>query len=151
MARPRDSQRQRVYDAEREVEDFDRPADGMDAPFSIHETRAFVRTITRSRWWRNRTRRFYWNVPVKDGRGRRNGGGTPDGYITMPRWSRTPMVICHELAHVATPANKAAHGRTYCGWYLALVRQFVSEEAYQQLRDALKRRRVKTAGMPKPL
>lgn len=145
---PRDFQRQRVYRAGSAVRPY-RESGFM----SLDEAKGFVESVTGSAWWRNRTLPRNWTVRVKDGRGRRSACGSHMlSYIKLPRWTREKNVILHELAHVATNPDKvSAHGREFCGWYLALVRQFLGEHQYKRLRQSMKDHGVKVGPMPKPI
>jgi len=146
----RDTQRQKVYDAENVlspggmVYDFSwRNRDGVkldrkDA-MTLDECQAFVDAMIRTRWWRNRFRdiRAIW---VRDGRGRRRAAGFRGigrGHIKLPRWSRTPHIILHEVAHVVTP-ERPAHGREYARNLLDLVVRFLGPDAGRKLRAAYK-------------
>src|SRR5258708_3127064 len=98
----RDSQRSRVYAAER----------SLPAGFAIRERgwlklarcQEYVNSITETKFWRSlrkrtRNRQWIWNkrVEVLDGRGSSSAraGGLQ---INLPRWARCRMVILHEPA-----------------------------------------------------
>ncbi len=140
----RDNQRQRVYNAERTI-----PQWGADRIDDIHALRKYVKKITKSAWYRKRMAKnadaFRWaDIEVRDGRCRRNAGGCRfNGYITMPKWSRTRLVILHEIAHVCQPRISAGHGREYCKVYLALVKKWIGKEASLALKTAFDEHGVK--------
>lgn len=159
---PRDFQKSKLYEAERRHSLFPRAEwerasnrDGYRAApaedeMNVEEMQAFVNDILRTRWFKNRYA-LNW-VTVKDGRGRRKAGGDYWGRcIKMPRWSRRPIVVLHELVHVLlNPRIHPYHGEEFCGWYLALVRRFISEDAYKELRQHMQDVGVKVGAMPKP-
>jgi len=131
----RDTQRQRVYNAERETSMWDK--DRID---NIHDVREFVGKITRSAWYRRRFK-TYSSILVKDGRRcRRAMGGF--GVINLPCWTRTRLVILHELSHAVQPPS-AWHGREFCKIYLAFVKKWMGVEAYEELKASFKARGVK--------
>lgn len=133
----RDTQRQRVYDAERKV-----PASPIGTG-SMNEIVAFVEKVVGSAWWQRRSR--VRTVICKDGRGRVNAcayGNT----IKIPRWGRSKMVVLHELAHVLNDSGGAPHGREFAAAYLALVDRFGEPEAGKQLRAAYAEKRVRWRG-----
>jgi putative metallohydrolase (TIGR04338 family) len=110
-----------------------------------------VDRITKTRWWRNREGPPF--VHVRDGRGTRFAlaydgsmvlrGEFYPASINLPRWARDPIVVLHELTHLLSPANEAAHGPTYCRNYLAVVKRFLGEEKHRQLKDSFKENGVK--------
>src|SRR4051812_8435020 len=114
----RDNQRQRVYDAERDIK-F-----GSDRLDDINLLQKYVNRITKSAWYRKRTAKnadaFRWaEIQVLDGRGRRKACGSRwSGYIKMPCWSRSVLITLHEVAHVCQPQISAGHGREFCKIYL---------------------------------
>lgn len=98
---------------------------------------AFIERVERSKWFRRTygVRKFN----VHDGRGRTSAAAWGSRNITLPRWSRTPAVILHEIAHCVTNTEHgqvgvAGHGWQYAHEYLRLVRHFMGVEAYRKLR-----------------
>jgi putative metallohydrolase (TIGR04338 family) len=139
----RDSQRSKVYKAERTLDQFYK--NGM----SIEDVREFVDKIMDSNWLNGKYPRAYVNgkVIVKDGRGRRKAGGC-FAYITMPKWSRSKLVVLHELAHSITDRQYegygvASHGREFCSIYISLIRRWMSKDVGRALKAAFKTCRVK--------
>lgn len=131
----RDTQRQRVYDAERAIQD-------VTGSMSIAECQALVDRVLASkyivqRFDRIRTGRIPARVTVEAGR---NGGlAYPQfGVIRLGRWARQPVVVLHELAHVIVGINSrtAAHGWQFTECMLVLVRRFVGPEAHDTLRES---------------
>lgn len=120
---PRDSQRQRLYDAEEELECHqtehintanETPANGM----TLQEIERFVDKAIRSAWFRRRWR-LSTTFRIGDGRGARratyqhagrwyqkNGATSyemeqvdmPDT-LKFPKWARQEIIVIHELAH----------------------------------------------------
>lgn len=144
MKRPRDSQKSKVYTAERVLQKGDQG-------WSYQETQDYVDSVTRTRWWLNRQGPPF--VYVKDGRGTSwamayDPYTTPKGEdrpatLNLPRWARDPIVVMHEMAHLLTSASEAAHGRGFCRNYLALVKRFLGQEEYVALRESFRLHRVK--------
>src|SRR5215212_239020 len=105
----RDSQRQKLYNAERiafngGIEENDAPPDYR----TVAEVQACVDHVTASDRWKalgfSHLGVFGRNsLTVKDGRGRRRGAADPfSNTIKMPKWARLRWYIMHELAHIAT-------------------------------------------------
>ena len=61
--------------------------------------------------------------------------------ITLPPWGRNPIVILHELAHVATPG--ANHQWPFVDAYLRLLRAFVGPGEAENLAFHLRAERLK--------
>lgn len=143
MSRPRDTQRARLYRAEK-------PSGGLHPRPEFdraREVQAWVNRITRSRWWRGRFPRCGW-INVKDGRGRRVACGTRywnHGEVRLPRWSRSRLVILHEVAHCVQPRGTASHGPEFARLYLDLVRRWIGPEEAARLREGMRRERVRVA------
>lgn len=134
--RPRDSQRQRLYDAERRVNH------GQDYK-SIHDCQARVDKITHSRWWKSRYGVPY-NVDVRPGRGHRHATANAMlRVIQLPLWARYDLVICHELAHLVVSSKHPAHGPKFAREMIAIVDRWMGKEAGKELRAAFKAGRVK--------
>ena len=143
MKYARDSQCSKVYKAERTLPQHSQ--NGM----SIEDVREFVDKIMDSRWLKGKypDAYEYGKVVVKDGRGRRKAGGC-HSYITMPKWSRSKMIVLHELAHAITEREcgyppVAWHGREFCSIFIALVRRWMGKDVGRDLKAAYKKYRVK--------
>lgn len=134
--RPRDSQRSRVYAAERGV-----PQGAKFKGFA--ECRAYVDGIVASGWWREK----FPHVPtveVKDGRGRRHAGGSAQHrFVTLPRWARNELIVLHELAHVVDAPNNPGHGPEFARLYLEFVREWRGESAAARLEASFEAHGVK--------
>lgn len=135
---PRDSQRSRVYKAERSggvVEGWYMP--------KVEEVRGYIARLQRQPGYQER-----WGgrkpITVHDGRRRRDAAGCPiERAVWLPRWSRYPLVICHEIAHVETPDEAPAHGEEFCGNFLFLVRLTLGRDGESALRESFDEHRVK--------
>ena len=137
----RDSQRSKVYKAERVLGDGDIRLETVD------EITAYLNKLMNSAWyqrrWPNATA-----IRVKDGRSRRRAGASRmpwGGEITMPVWSRNRYLVLHELAHIVRPVkpDMSAHDRDFCKVYLELVKHGMGREAWEKLRTSFKAHRVK--------
>lgn len=135
--RPRDTQRKRLYDAEREVRR------GQEFK-SVAEMQQYVDALLAQRWCRSR-----WggqSVEVRDGRGFRRAMCYPDGssaVIYMPLWSRCQRIVLHEVAHALAPEDAAWHGPEFAAIYLALVQREVGADAAEEMRAAFRKHRVR--------
>lgn len=140
-ARPRDSQRSRLYAAERAA--FGHAID----LFSITEVERYVERV----WSMKRVQGAFPNLGflprVDDGRGRRSACAS-DRAISVPRALRMRWVIVHELAHIIAGRefgrrNIAWHGWQFAQTYLRLARLVLGVEAETALKAQFKARRVK--------
>lgn len=142
MARPRDTQRKKLYLAE----DSLRHHPANDKLPTVPEMQAFVDKLLAEAWSRRRFGNA--NVEVHDGRGRSRAGGSRKtwrgpAWITMPTWSRSKLIVCHELAHALAGENEAAHGPEFTRRYLELVEHVLSDGAARMLRERFVQARVK--------
>ena len=130
----RDFQRSKVYAAERKMKTWYNDAVISQLPTVEWNTfLIYVRDITMTSWWKSRFGRDYYHIVVRDGRAQRRATGG-FGSIDMPRWSRSPIIICHELAHaVGNWGDK--HGPEFCERFLWIVYNQLGEEAYLDLRS----------------
>lgn len=125
---PRDFQRKRVYTAEDRC-----PAMRAEYVTDIHELRAWVKQITEHRVFLYFYPQYHASgITVLDGRGRSRALGSPRGYIKMPRWTRSKLVVLHEIAHVVSPWTEL-HGELFCQNYLTLVRYILGEPEHHAL------------------
>ncbi len=131
--RLRDQQRQRVYKAEECLKKVSKRFN------EIKDVKALFEQIFNADWFKQQFPKVQ-NYSIGDGRRRRKANGysyghnNDDGIITvrvnLPRWSRWEFIILHEIAHGLQPRNSSGHGKEFCGIYLWLVSQVMSEEAY---------------------
>lgn len=135
MKKPRDYQRQKVYDAE--IDCFGPHKERM----SLDKIRAVVK---------EQSKRL--NIPkteVRDGRGRRSACfKTWQKQLCFPKHMRSMHVVCHELAHVTTPDSVSWHGKEFCAEMLRLVSEIMTIQDARNLYLSMKKKKceiMKTA------
>ena len=156
MPENRDFQVSKVYRSEREhsawieVEPWDKPNSEVKLRLmSLDECRNYVGRINRSRWFKSRY----------NGRGRPPGykikvehqpgtswarGSYGKGWINLPAWARQELVILHELAHAMLMSGRIApHGCTFCRLYLDLIKRWMGQEAWAEMKICFKNGGVK--------
>ena len=140
--RPRDSQRKRVYESEKDAFGREYWLDEGDWVTLIGVER-FVASVTRSRWWRARGGPA--EVEVRRGRSnQRRGKAHPErAVISLPRFTWRRWYVLHELAHLLAPRRAAWHGPEFCRVYLALLDRFGHDGEGKALRAAFDARRVR--------
>lgn len=133
-ARPRDSQRARLYRAEGEVDS------GRRLP-TVERMQAYADGLLMADWFSARwgTRSF----EVRPGFGHRRATADGNGVLQMPKWARSELVLLHEISHCLTPVEFAAHGPEYAGVLLALARRSMGPATAQSLEDSFARHRVR--------
>lgn len=132
----RDSQRSKVYAAEREA--FG-PAFGKKiADGGLAALTRVVRRVESSKTWKKLLAEAGCSprpIEVLDGRGCRRAFAR--GWeIVFPVWSRTLPVVLHEMAHVARPL--ADHNWPFVEAYVRLVSRFIGVEAAANLKREFK-------------
>lgn len=142
----RDTQRSKVYRAEREAfgNNFDKFGSRIEDICDIHTY------ITKGIAVRATIKRRYANaniekILIRPGIGARMARGGEIG-LTLPKWARCEPVILHELAHtitIRTLRDIAWHGREFCEVYLNLVHFVLGQEASEALKQAFKANNVK--------
>jgi putative metallohydrolase (TIGR04338 family) len=137
--RPRDSQRAKLYEAERALPTGQRYT-------TVAECQAFIDSVLD----RKLVQRHYpnanttWRVEVRDGRGHTHATGNAyTGIIQAPTWARTQRVLLHELAHVLTPVDSAHHGWEFAACLAFLARQVMGIENEAKLLAAFKANKVR--------
>lgn len=134
---PRDSRRQRLYDAEDFI-DVRSPrlpnADAVQAFIDKVMTSAFVQ----SRWGQISIR--YEQTHGGNGRYR------PWERVIRTGKNPTQQLILHEIGHALTPGEYADHGPEYAAVLLTLVGRFGEPGHAPMLRDAYREHRVKYRG-----
>lgn len=144
MPRARDTQRAKVYRAEKAIWTEAKP-------LTMEETRAYVHLVEKTALWAE-MRRFKSPVDVGDGRGRRSAAAYASlNAITLPRWGRQPAVILHEMAHLTVSSTAAGHGPEFARAYLKLVSRFMGTAAAVKLRTAYAAQGVRVARGTKAL
>lgn len=158
--RPRDNQRQRLYDAEDTIRGR-RPSraakkhlidtqyvsgyavlvNGESKPMKAPTGEAlqqYVDAVTEAAWFQSRWGRR--KLTVRAGRGSHAGGS----HLTVsPYYRRSEAVILHEIAHCLTPNNRAWHGPEFAGILLTLVRYQMGAEHARELRESFRAGRVR--------
>ena len=145
--RPRDSQRSRLYHAERQHSRFAHPrwqggrrvSTAPDALPTIAECQAYITKITRSAWFRRHFGTYLIAVDNSQGKG---GACASRSRIYMSEYYRFPLMLLHELAHCLT-WRYADHGREYAQVYLRLVTRWLGREAGRELRALFRKERVR--------
>lgn len=130
--RPRDSQRSKLYEAERVLDGWINP-DGMPT-LSEHldDAQDWIDEVTAEAWFQRRWGRM--QVRLVPGRG---NNAMYRGRIMLSPWGRSrPYVLLHELAHVLVPNKYAGHGPEFCATYLTLVEFVLGKEAARKLRES---------------
>lgn len=140
----RDTQRQRLYDAERAagLAPLAQTIDNADLQNWVDE--ALDRRPIRSRWGIR-------SVSIRLGRGQ--GGAhysESSREIMVTREARNPGVLCHELAHALTPNDVPAHGPEFAGVCLFVVGVLLGDDERKRLLVEFRRHRVRhnRAGIP---
>ena len=140
--RVRDTQRKKVYTAERVLDDYATPTP------TVKDVERLVRRIEKSKTvqkhFPQRASRYVL-TRVADGRGRRKAC-SKGGVIAIPLWARSDRVVLHEMAHELVnwgPRPTAGHGWEFCQAYLFLVRKFMSKEAHDALKKSFKEHKVR--------
>lgn len=140
-----DSQRQAVYDWERSLPQWE-----SHGSLTLDECKALVARV----WADYLPSRAM--PPVHDGRGRRKAGGASWG-VFLPRWSRSPMVVLHEVAHALTMTSTDWHGPEFATTCLELWARSVpgfDKAAARKAGIAQRPRRVhfaQVAACPRPV
>ena len=169
MPRARDSQRQKVYDAEHALRDKLKLRKFKD----LKDAQEYVNRILSSSWYAKMFPGGRKNVTLRYSRGSSWATATSFGVINMPKtgwyWAGNNFVVLHELAHTLTPAaveanmcagspkcgmhsepwyhikTPAAHGPEFTRIYLDLIRRWMGKDAYEAMKTQYRTRRVKVA------
>jgi putative metallohydrolase (TIGR04338 family) len=145
----RDSQKQRLYDAEYAVGPF------INELGSLEAAQKYVTEVLATAWVQTRWGRH----TIRVGR-TRNIGKSYDGYITLGVDAQNKRVILHEIAHELSfykygyqRNDIAAHGPEFAATYVALVGRFLGADAAAKLRESYRKHRVRftaPGAVPKP-
>ena len=122
MSGPRDFQRKRVYDAEREL--F--PVEQFPPDLSLWECEQLLHRMYRDARYQG-LEKARTSVPVlKDGRGRRRAGYSRGQHvISLPRYYRKAWVVAHEVAHTLVDHNRVpGHGEEFMAVYIDLLERY---------------------------
>lgn len=163
MGQKRDTQRARVYRAERAAfYGYNGSGEKQLLYGKSYDTlrgkRNRVKKIVSSKWWKKKSRAS--SIQVRHFDKQLYGGEAYTFSIYMGIREADEWVLIHELAHVLLKTARfdysrkigipytydiRAHGRAYCRIFLALVRRFIGTEAYHALRLSFKKHNVKYA------
>jgi len=143
-SRPRDEQRKRLYQAEREIEALLR-----DPLPTIAQMQHFVDEILKSRYLQTYfTPRVLAPITVLSGRRPRQATAMSFlSTIAMPHGARYKLIVLHEMAHILADRYYGAdfiegHGREFATFFLDLVSHFLSADDCQDLLEAFRRNNV---------
>lgn len=137
----RDSQRQKVYDAQSTARYSCNPL-AEDFP-SLHKIQGFVDNLITSIWFR---KRFGYQSPIIV---KSRGGSGADACrakntIRFSKNWRNMLTVLHEVAHIAKKSGTgSAHGRFFARTLIELVNHVVGEKAAKILKGEFKYGRVK--------
>lgn len=130
-----DSQRQKLYNAERSV--------SVGKIFkNLRQAQAFLEEVLDSTWFRSRFGKVEIRMEMTKG-WTRSYCRRSSKLIRMLPQHLNERVIIHELTHALVPAPHAGHGRLFCAIYLDIVRQYLGERCYGQLLKGYRREGVK--------
>jgi len=147
MARPRDSQRSRMYASEYECYgwskmEFQSMPELEEYLWSVLENRHVLSKYKMARDIVAGTQK----LKVSAGQGHRRAlvrFELAHISVTFPRKTRCKWVVLHEIAHMLTPREAAAHGREFARTYLHLVKLFLGRETEKKLKTAMKKHKCK--------
>jgi putative metallohydrolase (TIGR04338 family) len=125
-------QTERVYKAEDGMMWLPEYAEQM----SLDAIKEFIADIFHTRWFHSHFHPGDCRVFVHDGRGARRAIGkcdfhTEDIHLTFPRCLRQKLIVLHELTHAVAGGG---HDGWFCSAYLKLVRRFMGDDAWEELR-----------------
>lgn len=139
--RARDSQRKRVYVAERVLSKFAKPLR------DVQDIERFLKKQLQRKAILRRYPDATKKVRVSDGRGRVNACAYGDWKIAIPLWARNTHIVVHEMAHIVTHRQYghrvAGHGWEYASVFLDLVRFIMGKEAHDALKQSFKDNKVR--------
>lgn len=132
--RGRDSQRQKLYDAERLAKLDDRPMTLWECEVYAKNVMAWAVSAGLNQTGRRSA------VTVRAGnRTRATCRWTGTWLLTFPKWAQTRWVVIHECCHGLAPRDTAAHGWQFAAAYLRVVEQFLGVDSAKRLKDAFKK------------
>lgn len=154
MNKPRDNQRQRLYNAERAFENSNASraalkylANGKKVDstgnVSIESCQSYIDYVLTSSWFQSRWGQKKMTAIHKTYGGATASNGWTGARIALPPWARTEWVMLHEIAHHLTPNKYAVHGPEFAGVLLTLVRYQMGVDRAKSLRESYKAHRVR--------
>lgn len=138
----RDTQRSKVYKAERVLRQFAKPLP------KVADVERFVKKQMARKAITNRYPRATRVTKVKDGRGRRAACAWAGHTISIPLWARNDAIVLHEMAHIIVNrefwnVDYASHGWRFASVFLDLVRFVMGRDAHDALKASFKEHGVK--------
>lgn len=116
-AKPRDSQRARVYAWESKIEGYRRPPEWK----TIEEVQAWAAPIWRAERGRYGLVKMLLPKFVSSSWGQRRALAFKGRHeISLPLWARQKPVVLHEMAHLLTPGDES-HGARFVGVLIGLL------------------------------
>lgn len=139
----RDSQRQKLYDAE-SYAGYKMNKQNLNPKFtSIEEIQKFTDKLISSAWFKRRWGEHSIEI-VQQNRGR--AAYARFNRIHLPKWAWISMIVLHEITHIAgsrKTSSGASHSRFFARTFLELVDHVLGPKAKKILREEFKRERVK--------
>lgn len=144
MSNVRDSQRSRVYKAERRVHHLGKPLR------EVEDIQRFIKKQLARKAITSRYPDATRPIAVHHGGGRRNACAYGGWKISIPLWARNELIVIHEIAHIVTNrhygdkrSGVAGHGWQFCAVFLDLVRFIMGREAHDALKASFKAHKVR--------
>ncbi|MBF6339813.1 TIGR04338 family metallohydrolase [Nocardia abscessus] len=156
--RPRDTQRQRVYDAEQDVREIFDLAEKVPGRMvevfgsrinlpaerrmvSLESISVYLNSVLALGWVQDRYPRARIPVTVRARRGAAHAHYEPaTSMVAVPLHHRAALrelLLLHELAHHLQPPASAGHGPQFCGVFVELLDGVMGPEAGWLMRAAL--------------
>jgi len=147
--RPRDTQQQRLYDAEKFLRTEGRQFQ------SIDEIQTYIDRLVAEAWWGRRYRRVKINIKM----GRAGSAARAYNYgnrISMPQWAWHESIVLHEVAHLIVNQvygvdGVAGHGREFARILVGLVDHKMGKANGKALRESFRKHKVKFSLPRKPM
>ena len=148
--RDRDSQKQKVYDAEdlcrnRLRKEFSDEYRLLYESISLDEIEKYCKKIIDSAWFQKRWPQIK-GIHISDGRSRRSASGGRVGKnarMKFPIHARYKEIVLHELAHACDMSHAGWHGRPFCRIFLELLRHEFGDEVWKIMKECFKEKKVK--------
>jgi len=145
----RDSQRQKVYDAERQARDslyYDNTVWS-----DVKDIQIYVDKLLKSAWYQ--TRSELPCILVQEARANKRCAtahlqSMSTGVITLPIWAYNELTVLHEIVHCILQRSDhfrefAGHGREFTKMYLQLVKRQMRNDVYETLLFFFKKEKVR--------
>lgn len=133
----RDTQRSRVYAWERKVAQIDQR--DLFAPVwsSLDEVRTWIEPIWRSERGRYGKQGMLPPDVQRPARGQRRAYAYPGAHrMTLPRWTRNPWQVLHELTHILVKSTGSPHGPRFVAALIGLAARHLNYDAAELVRLA---------------